>query len=181
MKEGWKAIPGFDGYFATEDGDIISARFGRPLRPHYSARGYGRVVANGKTHLVHRLVILAFAGPSHLQVNHINGNTGDNRPTNIEYCTHAENQAHSWNVIGRVPNMRGRSGILSKSSKPVEAVAGDGTVERYANAAEAERLGAGRSRSISMCCLGRKASHRGRYWRFIGKSEFKQPTAGENP
>lgn len=45
--------------------------------------------------LVHRLVLLAFRGPSPLDVNHKNGIKNDNRLKNLEYCTKSMNIRHA--------------------------------------------------------------------------------------
>ncbi|AGI61787.1 HNH endonuclease [Vibrio phage JSF3] len=67
----------------------------------HKARGdklYEGVRAGSKTYLVHRLMIAAKLGrmlkPSE-QVNHINGNTQDNRMCNLELVTHAQNVQHA--------------------------------------------------------------------------------------
>jgi hypothetical protein len=48
--------------------------------------------------VVHRLVMLAFAGPEPAghQVNHINGNKQDNRLENLAWVTPAENTRHAF-------------------------------------------------------------------------------------
>lgn len=48
---------------------------------------------------VHRAVMLAFIGENKLQVDHINGNTFDNRLTNLRYVTSYQN---TWNRIKKV-------------------------------------------------------------------------------
>ena len=56
-------------------------------------------VRNGKNvvRYVHRLVAAAFLGPCPpgLEVNHKDGNPENNRLSNLEYVTHAENMRHA--------------------------------------------------------------------------------------
>lgn len=102
----WAAIPGHEGmYEASSEGRIrrIKPVFrGRPvpyvLKPlklnHY------RTVAlhkddQQKSHLIHRLVMAAFHGPSPLEVNHKNGIKDDNRLENLEYVTPKQNGEHA--------------------------------------------------------------------------------------
>lgn len=93
-------IPGYPGYFADHLGNILSLRRKEPkiLKYQVSKRfGYARVFAyNSDGHLkhcqVHRLVMLAWEGPSMLHVDHKNGNKLDNRIENLEYVTLAENK-----------------------------------------------------------------------------------------
>lgn len=111
-----RVIPGYQGrYAAGADGQIWSlpktwvsgngttrSRDGGPLRPDIGKHGYHRVtlLKDGKRErfLVHRLVALAWLpNPgSRPFVNHLNGNKGDNRPTNLEWCTQGENERHAW-------------------------------------------------------------------------------------
>ena len=49
----------------------------------------------GRTHLVHRLVAIAFVdGDTELTVNHIDGNKQNNTPDNLEWITKADNTRH---------------------------------------------------------------------------------------
>lgn len=52
---------------------------------------------------VHRLVAEYFISeiPNGYEVNHINGNTKDNRVENLEIVSHKENMIHATNVLGR--------------------------------------------------------------------------------
>lgn len=83
-------------------GPSRGARVGRVLALH--RRPDGRVCVRlhsrdrARTHLVHRLVLEAFAGPcppGH-ECNHINGDPSDNRLVNLEWVTHDKNVSHAY-------------------------------------------------------------------------------------
>lgn len=106
-------VPKYPDYEVSDNGEVRSkariTRNGRGayLRPvtvlaqHTSPKGYQNVglYRDGKykRHQVHRLVALAFLGPSQLQVRHLNGKPADNRLENLAYGTNAENQKDSMN------------------------------------------------------------------------------------
>jgi hypothetical protein len=101
-------IPSHDGYYADNDGRIYSLK---ELTPSVGKTGYAQVSISNTSKSVHRLVMMAFTGPSKLSVNHINFNRLDNMPENLEYVTHQENM--DWNVKhGRMPK-----GELNSNSK----------------------------------------------------------------
>lgn len=91
-------------YIIDSNGNIFSAKREevRALKPHYhTARGrkpYLRVKIAGKLELVHRVVASAKVGrslTSSEQVNHLNGNTLDNRPENLDVVSFEENVKHA--------------------------------------------------------------------------------------
>jgi hypothetical protein len=119
-EEIWKDIPKYEGRYQVSNlGRVKSFRNGKQkiLRlfktPRYLAVSFypsGRRV----TKKVHRLVMLAFVGPSNLQVNHINGIKTDNRLENLEYCTSIENNRHALDV--GLNNITGENNGQSKLS-----------------------------------------------------------------
>lgn len=121
----WKAIPGYEHYYEVSNkGRIRSVerivksklpggtirkikRSSKILKPKINKRGqrqgYQQVylARNGQRKMVyvHRMVLLAFTGPSDLICNHKNGITTDNRIENLEYCTYKENRIHAVQVL----------------------------------------------------------------------------------
>lgn len=107
MIETWAAIPEYEGiYEASSEGRIrriCHVHRGRKppyyLRPLNHPGGYIMVALHKdkiqRTRTIHRLVMLAFHGPSKLEVNHKNGNKKDNRLENLEYVTPKQNSEHS--------------------------------------------------------------------------------------
>lgn len=113
-QEVWKDIPGYNGYQASNLGNIrtfnkttYTERHGtrhwktRILKQKWckSSCSPGRYDARvnlwkdgkPKTFLVSRLVAITFLGFENLTVNHIDGNSRNNRVENLEWCTRKEN------------------------------------------------------------------------------------------
>jgi len=115
-----KDVPGYEGRYAvTRDGRVWShpkmTLVGRnggyrqdgdcwlTLRPNNRGRGYHRVAltdAEGNRRMlsVHRLVAMTYIdNPHNLPfVNHINGDTVDNRVENLEWCDAKGNAVHAY-------------------------------------------------------------------------------------
>lgn len=100
-KERIKPIPGYEGYYATSSGDIITTRTKHPqilsARVHNDylhvrvKLGLGRQTR--KKMPVHQLVTTAFHGmrPDGHMTRHLNGNRFDNRSANLAWGTSKEN------------------------------------------------------------------------------------------
>ena len=166
-------IPGHEGkYSVNEVGEIISLRTGKLLNPMMKPNGYLRVClglpgGGRKDYLVHRIVCQVFNGDppkgKHC-VNHINCDKTDNRPENLEWCSHLENMGHA-----------SRQGLLFTQSKhmskvnggrriPVEAIDDEGNVVASFDSIEIARL-AGFT-AVSHCLAkGPGAKSAGYRWR----------------
>lgn len=98
-----RKIPIADGYYAREDGVIISKKHGkyREMSPSYNkANGYYNVrvgieINKYKTFNVHQLIAMAFIGyvPDGMEVMHYDGDRTNNRADNLSYGTRLENHA----------------------------------------------------------------------------------------
>lgn len=122
-----KELPNYPGYYAREDGEIISTRLGYarvlPKRLH---NGYYRVnVRDGNTPAknhpepVHKLMLLAFVGerPDGYVCRHLNGNALDNNINNLCWGTPKEN-AHDAMKHGTAVCLRkGERAIAAKLSQ----------------------------------------------------------------
>ena len=131
MEEIWKDIPDFDGYQASNLGNIRSHKYklkGKIFKYQLDKYGYYRVcLFKNKKILkgVHQLIALTFI-PNPLNkpcVNHINGVKTDNRIENLEWCTVRENTIHSYKMGLQVPTQKqkesARKMCLETKSKKV--------------------------------------------------------------
>lgn len=101
-----KQIPGFSKYYATKQGDIISANMYRNktpilLKQAKTLGGYHFLVLyNGISKrtqkYVHRIICSTFIGeiPKGYHINHKNFNRSDNSLVNLEIVTPKENSKH---------------------------------------------------------------------------------------
>ena len=136
--EVWKSIPGWEGFYEVSDWGRVRSQ-SRPVRNsnggtrtvkarmrklvNHSA-GYVQVGLQkegvAETHLVHRLVALAFLGPCPVgtEVNHKDLNKHNNRIENLEYVTRSDNHRHAYrngaNFYSPIPNHYGEKIGTSK-------------------------------------------------------------------
>lgn len=152
------------GYSRRFDGRILSPFIAKTT-------GYLQVKIHGKKYSVHRMIAFAFCNGyvDGLHVNHKNGVRADNRAENLEWVTPSENVLHGFRELGRVPQQLGKFGESHSTHKPVIAICmKTGKRKRYGAAMDAVREGFDSS-SISRCCNGISAYHKGYYWRFEGE------------
>jgi hypothetical protein len=111
--EVWKKITGFEDYEVSNYGNVRSLKCNKiRLLKQENNRGnnkgfYKRVSFcknNSVTRFqVHRLVAIYFLKNNENKkcVNHIDGNPGNNNVSNLEWCTHSENERHSYDILGK--------------------------------------------------------------------------------
>ena len=98
-------IKGYEGiYKVKRNGDVISIKSNRVLKPFKKQGGYWRIglYKDGKMrhHAIHRLVAITYI-PNPLlkpEVNHKNGIKTDNNIINLEWVTTSENQLHAFKL-----------------------------------------------------------------------------------
>lgn len=116
MSEIWKPVPGYGGHYEASSAGRIRVKdrtvdkrhkSGKVMRQFYPGRLLSPTRATPLGHVnvhigvdrkrinvgVHRLVLLAFVGPcpDGMEACHNNGDASDNRPENLRWDTHLEN------------------------------------------------------------------------------------------
>lgn len=94
----FKTIEGFSRYLFTDIGTVYSLHRNAEMRPYKNKKGYLILSLHNdcgaiKCIPVHRLIWMAFNGevPSHLKVDHIDNNPGNNHINNLQLLTNREN------------------------------------------------------------------------------------------
>lgn len=107
--ETFKKIENFNNYSISNLGNVRNDKTGRILKYHTKPNGYKQVQLGRKItpQYIHRLVAIAFIPNIHNkpQVNHINGDKGDNRVENLEWVTASEND-FAYGYTSRIENRK---------------------------------------------------------------------------
>lgn len=177
MKEIWKNIKDFEGYYQVSnkgrirsverveelgEAAIMKSRLRREkiMTPADKGNGYlfVRLCNNGsqKNYYVHRLVAEAFLpNPlNHPQINHKDENRKNNNVDNLEWCT------CEYNLNYGTHN--------AKISRKVAQLTMEGDlVAMFNSTREAEKITGVNSGSISRCCNGKYEHSHGYKWKFL--------------
>ena len=148
-----RPIPGFPGYLAGPDGEIVSTRVQPATRLaarmhkgylHVSVRGGTGKSARRKMP-VHQLVLLAYEGPKPFPqavTRHLDGDALNNRPGNLAWGTVSENIADSIRHGTAICLRRGaehpRTRLLDEDLRAIRAACDDG--ETYSAVGRAFRI-----------------------------------------
>jgi hypothetical protein len=124
-----RAVPGYPGYVATSEGDVLSLRRVRPVRLKGSVDRDGYLQSSvscdgvAKCRRLHTLVALAFHGTprkGHTQVRHLDGDRQNNDPSNLKWGTSQENAA---DAMRHGTKARGESnGVAKLTVKDIVAI-----------------------------------------------------------
>lgn len=111
MRETWKET--LEGFYEVSDFGIVrrlkpgkGTWVGRVLKSGRGKQGYKCMQFQKRTHYVHQLVAKAFIGPCPLgkEVNHKDGDKGNNKAKNLEYITHQKNIIHAYLTKLQLPS-----------------------------------------------------------------------------
>ncbi len=184
----YRDIQGFEGrYKIGADGSIFSTpddgKKDRLLKFDESVKkttSYYRVtlsIANTQTRvLVHRLVAQAFIPnpQSKPHINHIDNDGTNNRVSNLEWCTPAENMQHSARQ-GRLKGNPSEQFFIAsqlandKQRKPVSQLdLNNNLIREFESISDAEsylNTRSGKSK-ISLVCRGLRNTYKGFKWKF---------------
>lgn len=170
-----KEIPGYDGYFASDNGDIYG-KTGIKLKDKLKS-GYYYVRVAGKYIRKHRLIALTFIpNPNNLpEVNHKDCDTSHNWASNLEWCTRSENVQHQFSTGGLTSDHMSNIAKLSSGGKInaqlhgkcVEQCDLDGNIIAvFDNIKKASRETNITASGISRCCKGEYTQYKGYKWRY---------------
>lgn len=95
-----KQYPLNENYLVTEDGKIYDKVKKVWLKTRVKDDGYILVTLGGKNERLHRVVCITYhKNPDNKpEVNHLDGDKGNNHKDNLEWVTSKENKDHAWSL-----------------------------------------------------------------------------------
>ena len=168
MIEIWYPIKGFENYYLISSfGRVKSIRTNKILKCGIDKDGYEKVVLSvrpiRKTKFVHRLVAETFiSNPFDLPtVNHINEIKTDNRVSNLEWLSIADNDNYGT---------RNQRMADTKCKRPVVQILKNGSTITYKGVKDAWRKTGINRDGISACCRNIRKTAGGYKWRYANES-----------
>ena len=195
--EEWKPVVGYEKYYVSSYGRVISDKRKTPYLMALDKRlergkEYTSVCLHGGKRVrarVHRLVAMAFLpNPNNYnEIDHVNNIGTDNRVANLRWCTHQENMrnpitreiqkryrlAHPFEKRGRYPRNVDITVFFNRHEdkmKPVVQLKDGIVIGRYKSLGEAERNGYKKT-TVSAAINGRLKTYRGCVWMLLSEYE----------
>lgn len=145
----WKTISESPDYEISDEGVVRNSKTGRILKP-LRTNGYNHVVLcdafGHHRRSIHRLVATEFIENPHGHpiINHLDGDRGNNRVENLEWCTQSGNMKHAYRTGLQKP-IRGQieyslSKAMEAHRRPVRNVDSGAEYESIAECARQEGL-----------------------------------------
>ena len=173
-------IKDFPDYFVDDEGNVYSKKYHHTLNKYCELRkikpeennGYLRVGLHKNNRQfqknVHRLVAETFIPnlDNKPQINHKNGMRNDNRVSNLEWVTSAENIKHAFKVLHRKGSLLGKTGSTHPCAKKVLQIKGDKIIAEFGSIRDAERKTQIGCVNISYCCRGIQKTAGGYGWKY---------------
>ena len=182
MTEIWKPIKGYEGRYEVSNlGNVRSLNWrksglAKKLTPAIDRYGYLQVCLskNGKQFngKVHRLVADAFlpTNRNDLQVNHKDEDKTNNRASNLEWMTPAQNVNHGTR------NTRMSAAKINGNAKAVKQLDLDGKIVRvWPSMSEVRRVFRYDTGLLSLCCRGIKHTAYGYRWEYAKEGNGNEP------
>lgn len=165
-KEIWKDIPNFDGYQASNLGDIRNKKTKKILKPVINRYGYKIYSLFGKKVKGHRLIAKTFiSNPNNFsQVNHKDENKQNNNINNLEWCNNKYNSNYGTR------NKR----IALKNNKPVIQLTKNNIIlNEYDSIRIASKILNLQETHIKDVCKGYRKTCGGYSWRYKNESIYE--------
>ena len=174
--EAWLPVVGYEGIYEVSDlGRVKRIKPGKGtatglLIPNWNSNNNSLNVmlrnhGKDRQYRVHRLVAQAFLeNPENKsQVNHLNGNRGDNCVTNLEWATQSQNIHHAHEFLPRNFTAYGEH---HANSKRIMSRDGDKAPVIYGSVNEASRQTGVQMTNIAKCARGERKSAGGLVWSY---------------
>ena len=163
-------VDGFPWYLACSDGYVINTESGLVLKNQKKKTGYREVCLYdeySKPHyfLLHRIIATCFCEnkESREEVNHIDGDKGNNKSSNLEWVSRAQNLKHAFEQGLR------KDDVSPKKVKAINIETGE-TMEFPSIYKAARHFGISQG-NICLCCKGERPYASGFYWMYIQEDE----------